>query len=182
MGPERFYYLEESQRCVSPRSKELRLRGSRTFCQRCGLDVIELGPALFQIGITLFFDLILIGAGAVAVTFIHHLDNVHAVAVDNAKWREAHAIEATVVLQIDKYLRGAGIRSRGSKDDGAALIGLGNRIVFYVGVLPRGRNRGIRADAKLHDEPGHHAAERGVVIIMILNQIVEAVGSNGRPR
>src|SRR5258707_14471389 len=161
MGPERFYYLEESQRCVSPRSKELRLRGSRTFYQRCGLDVIELGPALLQIRITLFFDLILIGAGAVAVTFVHHFDHVHAVAVDDAKWREAHAVEAAVVLQIDKYLRGAGIRSRSSEDDGAALVGLGNRIVLNVGMLPRGRNRGIRADSKLHDEPGHNAEERG---------------------
>src|SRR5579863_994692 len=159
----------------------LGLGGGSSSDQRSGLDVIEFRPAFFQVGIALLFELILVRPRVVAIAFVHHFDDVHAIAIDHAERCEAHAIEAAVVLEVDKYLRGTGIGTGGREDQCAALVGLRYRIVLNIGVFPGGGDGGIRADTELHHESRHHAEKCGVIVIMVLNQVVETVSAKRSP-
>src|SRR6266480_1726462 len=161
----------------------LRLRGCRGRPdQRGGLDRVQLGPAFVEIGLTQLGDLILFGTSAVSVLVVEHVYHLHSLSIDVAERCKALPVEPRVVAQIDEDLRRAGIwHARFRIRQVAALVGLCDRLILNIGLLPCGRNRRIGADAKLNDEAGHNAEETGVVIEVVLNQIVEAVGADGSP-
>lgn len=101
--------------------------------------------------------------------------------VDGAERGEAGLIKERVVFKIDEDLRRTGIRSCGGEDDRAFFVGLGDGIVLDLGLFPCGADGGIRADAELRDEIGNGAEDDGVVIEVVFDEIVEAVGSERRP-
>ncbi len=78
-------------------------------------------------------------------------------------------------------MRGASIRAGGGEDDASLFVGLADGIVFDFGLFPGRADRGIRADAELRDEIRDGAEDDGVVIEMVLDEIVEAVGAERRP-
>src|SRR6266478_758740 len=157
-------------------------RGSRRAGeQRRRLYCIELGPAFIKVGLSLLFDLRLVGTGVVAVLVIEHFDHLHSVAFYHAERRESHAVEARVLLEIDEHLRGARVRPSGRKRDVPLLVALCHWIIFNVGSLP-GRSHGrIRANPKLRDKARHNTEDASAVKEMMLDEIVEAVSPERRP-
>ena len=59
---------------------------------------------------------------------------------------------------------------------------LGDGIVLDGGGFPDRIDRGIGADAELRHEVGEDAEEAGVVVKVVLDEIVEAVGAERSPR
>jgi hypothetical protein len=94
---------------------------------------------------------------------------------------EALRVEEAIVSEIDEELRGAGVGAGSGEDDGAALVAFAVGIILNGGLFPGGGNRGIGADTKLRDEIGKHAEEMGVVEIVVLDEIVEAVCAKRSP-
>src|SRR4029450_12073326 len=113
--------------------------GVALFRDRRRLDEIELGEALFEIGVALALNAALVGSvpvrGAFAVAAIERVHHLHA-GHDLAEGREALAIEQGVVGEIDEHLGRARVRSGGGEGDRAALIALLYGIVLDVGVAP----------------------------------------------
>src|SRR6266481_1832893 len=149
--------------------------------QRRRLYCIELGPAFIKVGLSFLFDLRLVGTCVVAVLVIEHFDHLHSIAFYHAERRESHTVEAHVVLEIDKHLRGARVRPGGGKRDVPLLVALCHRVILNISPLPGRSHSWIRANPKLRDEGRHHAEDAGVVIEMMLDQIVEAVSPQRRP-
>src|SRR5262245_7745584 len=148
------------------------------------LDEVELGEALFEIGVALTLNAALIGSvpvrGALAVAAIERVHHLHA-GHDLAEGRKALAVEPGIVAEIDEYLRRARVGPGGGEGDRAALIAVLYRIVLDVGVTPDGGDVGIAVDAELHHEALDHAEEARVVEKSVLDQIVEAIGALRRP-
>ena len=146
-----------------------------------GGDFVELGPLGGEVLLALFGDVFLVHAGGFAVLVVEHLDDVHAGAVDGTEGSEALGVEGRVVLKVDEELRGAGIGASGGKDERAALVGLVAGIVLNCGLFPGSVDFGVGAETELRNEAGKYAEEAGVVKIVVLHEIVEAVGAKGRP-
>src|SRR5258708_6513323 len=96
------------------------------------LDVIEPAEILRQVGIAFHLHAALVGAAAArrafAVFGVELVDHLHA-GGDAAKRREALAVEAGVVAEVDEHLAGAGVGSGHRVGDVAALVALLDRIV-----------------------------------------------------
>src|ERR1700686_2970553 len=138
--------------------------GSRGQCG--GLDVIELGEVLIQVGFTLLLNFVLVGASAAgrafAVVSIKGVYDVHSVR-DLAKRGETHAVQARVVSQIDKQLSGARVWTCGGEGEEVLFIALSYRVVFDGGLLPQGVQGRISADSKLRDETLEHAKKTLII-------------------
>src|SRR5271156_6900606 len=94
---------------------------SRLANYRGGLDRVNLRKILIEISFTLIGDLLLIRPLAVAgVDFLHHVKAIR----HFAKGREAHAVQAFVVRQIDEELRGARVRPSSGKGESLHGVGL----------------------------------------------------------
>src|SRR5271169_5516032 len=77
--------------------------------QRGALDGIQLGPALVEIGLALFGDLVLVGARVVPILVVKHVHNLHSWGINDSEGRKALRVEPGVVLQIDEDLSRTGI-------------------------------------------------------------------------
>ncbi len=148
---------------------------------RRALDDVKFGETLVEVRLSRFFDLRLVDAGAVAVSVVEHFDDFHPVAVDGTEWCEAVFVEKGVVFEIDEDLRRAGVWPGGGEDDRTFFVGLRDRVVFDFGLLPCGGDGGIGTDAELRDEIGDSAEDDGVVIEVVFDEIVEAVGAERCP-
>ena len=121
-------------------------------------------------------------AGGVWVLVIEHFNDVDALVVDGGEGSEALGVEEGVVFEADEDFRGAGIGLRSfGEGEGAANIFLGDGIVFNGGFGPGGVDGRVGVDAELRDEIGDDAVEAGAVVVMMLDEIVEAVGAVGGP-
>ena len=146
-----------------------------------GLDYVEFGEAFVEVRFAGFFDLFLVDAGAVAVLVVKHFYDFHAVGVDGAERGEPGLVEERVVLEVDEDLSGAGVRSGSGEDDGSLFVGLGDGVVFDFGLFPRGTDGGIGTDTELRDEIWDGPKDDRVVIEVVLDEIVEAVGAEWCP-
>ncbi len=146
-----------------------------------GLDGVEARPLGGKIFFATLADGVLIHAGGVAVLVVKHFDEFHAIAINHPEGGEALGIERGVVFEIDEKLRGAGVGSGGGEDDGAALVALRVRIVLDGGLVPCGGSRRTSADTELRDEIGKDAEETSIIEVVVLDEIVEAIGAERRP-
>src|SRR5271166_404701 len=159
---------------------------SRLADDHGGLDVVELRPALVEIGLALLFDLFLVGAAALgrafAIVAIQTVNHGHAVG-DLSEGRKAHGVQTLVVAEIDEYLGGACVGTGGGERNVSAEIALGNGIIFQIRFRPDGRNGWVGAKSELGHEGRiiENAEEAGVVIEMMPYEIVEAVGTEWGP-
>src|SRR5262245_25010038 len=105
--------------------------GLALFRDRRRLDEIELGEALFEIGVALALNAPLVGSvpvrGALAVAVIERVHHFHA-GNDLAEGRKALAVEPGIVAEIDEHLRRARVGPGGGEGDRATLIALLYRI------------------------------------------------------
>src|SRR5208283_5998188 len=85
------------------------------------------------------------------------------------------------VLKVDEDLCGAAVGAGSGESDEAALVALQDGIIGDGVAAPGRVNRGIGADAELDDEVGDHTEKHHVVVEMVADQIVEAVGAVGSP-
>src|SRR5438876_4047494 len=143
------------------------------------LDVVEPGEVLGQVAVALHLHAALVGAAAARRAFaifgVELVDHLHA-GDDAAERREALAIEARIVAEVDEHLAGAGVGARHRVGDVAALVALLNRIVPELRLTPRRRDLRIAVDAELHHKPRDHTEEADVIVEAVLDQIIEAVG------
>src|SRR5271154_6105699 len=151
----------------------------RRRSNRGGNDVIELREAFVEIRLPYSGDLGLIWRLAVAAE--NFLDDVHA-SRDLPEGGEAHRIQTGVFAEADEKLSGTGIRTGSGERQKTGVITLSDGIVLDGCFFPSGVNRGIWAQAELHDEARDHAEEGRVGEEAVLDEIVEAVGAEGRPR
>ena len=142
------------------------------------LDLVEVGELFFEVGVALGDDLVLVGGFAVAgVDFV---DDAHAID-DGAEGGEAHFVELGIVVVVDEELGGAGVGSGGGEDEGAAGVGVGDGVVLDGGVVPDLVDGGAGVESELDDEAGEDAEEGGVGEVSVADEVVEAVGAEGRP-
>jgi len=146
------------------------------------LDYVELGVVFVEEGFALFLDGVLLVGGAFGVLIEEHFDDLHAIVVDGGEGSEAHGIQANIaVREIDEDLRGAGVGAGGGEGDVAALVGLQDGIVLDGGVFPGGVDGRIGTDAELNDEALDGAEDDHVVVIVVTDEIVEAVDAERSP-
>jgi len=148
------------------------------------LDAVKLREILFEIGVPLIRDLLLMASGTVSVPAVEVLNHVHARSY-LSKWSEALAavIEPGVVTQVDKYLGRTGVRaSRLSERNRAFGIGLLDRIVLYVGALPSFVNSRAPSQSELDYEAGNNAKKFYATEIAVLDEIVKTVSFIRSPR
>src|SRR5260370_40899145 len=112
-------------------------RGFRRGSRRAGeqgrrLYGIELWPAFIKVWVSLAFNLRLIGTCFVAILVIEHFDHFHSVAFHHAERRETHTVEARVVDEIYKHLRGARIRPSRGKRDVRFFFTLCSTIILHI--------------------------------------------------
>src|ERR1700680_1966543 len=126
------------------------------------LDAVQLREALVQVRLPFHGNPALIRpfriSGVNFINDVHPLDN-------GPKRGEALSIERRVIVQVDKKLSRARIRSRGCEDESTALVALLDRIVLDVGILPDLVEGWAGVQAKLDDErarSNNHAEEGGV--------------------
>src|SRR5215472_11574959 len=101
--------------------------------------------------------------------------------MDHAVGRESLGVQRGIVAKIDKQLGGAGIGAGGGEDDGSLLVALAVEIILDLGVFPGRADRGVGGETELGNETGDDTEEAGVIEVMMLDQVVEAVGTVGRP-
>src|SRR5208337_1273332 len=145
------------------------------------LDDVKLGVLLVEKSLALLLDGALFVGGGIRISIIELLDDLHAFLVDGGERSEAHTIEAGIVAIVYEDLRGAGVRAGHGIGDVAALVVLQDGIILDGGVAPGGGNRGIGADTELGDEARDDAENDHVVVEMVADEIVEAVGAVGSP-
>ena len=121
-------------------------------------------------------------AAGSGILVVEHFDDVDAFVVDDGKGGETLWIKAAIVFEIDEDLSGAGIGLGGfGKGERAADVLLSDGIVFDGGMGPSSVDWRLGADAELRDEIGDDAVDAGAVVEMMLDEIVEAVGTVGGP-
>src|ERR1700735_4032046 len=146
------------------------------------LDAVKLGEILFEIGVALIRDLILVRACAVAAVKI--FAHVHTGGY-LPEWSEALAamVEPAIAAQVDKNLCRARIWiSRLSERNRTLGIGLRDRIVLDVGALPGLIDSRAPCQSELHYEPGNDPKKLDAVEIAVLDQIVKSIGFIWSPR
>ena len=142
------------------------------------IDGVELREALVEISVAVAANAALIGTVAVrsafAVAGVELLDDVHALS-HLAERREAHAVEAGVVTEVDEELSGAGVGAGGGEGDGAFEIALDHLVVLDVVGGDGDGGVGVGCEAELNDEAGQDAEELGVVKIAGADEGEEAL-------
>ncbi len=119
---------------------------------------------------------VLVHASVIAIDVIEHLDNFHAIAIDNAKGSETLTVErGGIVANVDKQLRGAGVGARSGEHNSSLLVALAMGVILNSGLFPSGSNIRIGAKTELRDKAGNNAEKMGVIEIVVLHKIVEAV-------
>src|ERR1700686_2470148 len=163
----------------------LRGQSSMRCCTRSGgqcggLDVIELGEVLVQVGLALLLNFALVGPTTAGCTFavagVQGIHDVHSFG-DLAKRGKAHAVQARVVGQIDEQLSGAGVRAGSGEGEEVFFIALSHWVVLDGGLLPDRVQSRICTDSKLRDETGEHTKKTLVIKKMMPGKIVKAVRS-----
>src|ERR1700674_5145152 len=177
----------ESLRLLSRRDCLRRCRG---ICRRYGgaphkcrvLNHIQLGVLLIEIRLPATRDLVLLACRLIAILVIKHLDDFHAGGVYHREGRETLAIKERIVLETDENLRGARVGRVGLGIGYIpTLVALFHWVIVDIGIAPSRGNRGVRADAELHDESGHGTEDDHVVVEMMFDEVVETVRANRCP-
>jgi len=145
------------------------------------LDDVELGIMLIEIGLALGLDGALLAGGTVSVSIVELFDDLHAFLVDGGEGSETLGIEEGIVLEADEDLGGAGVGAGHGESDVATLVALLDGIIRDGVTTPSSVDRGIGTDAELDDEVGDNAEDDHVVVKMVADKIVDAVGTVGSP-
>lgn len=142
-----------------------------------GDDFVELGEILFEKCVALIGDLVLHSSRLVGVTAVERFNDAHAFR-NFAEGSKVHRVQTRIVAIVYEYLRASRI-GRGALrvSNIAAKIALLNRIILDIGISPDAANFGIGRNAKLNNESRHDAEERGIVVEMVFDEIVEAVSA-----
>jgi hypothetical protein len=102
---------------------------------------------------------------------------------NNAEGRKAHAIKPRVVTEIDKELSGARIRRAGfGEGQVATQVALDDGLVGDRLGAPLGGECRVAADSNLRHESGDDSEESAAVVVLGLNELFEARGTDWRPR
>jgi len=142
------------------------------------LDFVDFGEVGSDVGIALVGDQVL--AGGFAIAGVDFVDHVHAFD-DGAKGCETHSIEARIIAKVDEELSGAGVGAGSGEDQGGTLIALHDWIVLDLGVVPDLVDGRVGAEPELDNESRHYAKEGGVGEVAIADEVIKAVGAEGRP-
>src|SRR5208283_5543164 len=76
---------------------------------------------------------------------------------------------------------GGRVGAGGGEDESAAFVALAGRVILNSGLFPGGVDRRIGAEAELDHEISMDTEEAGVIEIVVLDEIVEAVSAERRP-
>jgi len=148
------------------------------------LDAVKFREVLLEISVSLIRDFILMAGGRVSIAAVKILNYIHAGGY-LAEWSEAlpAVIESGVVAQVDKHLGRTRVRTSClSERNRAFSIGLRDRIVLDVGILPCFIHSRASSQSELDHESGHDAKKFYATEVAVLNEIVETVSFIRSPR
>ena len=153
-------------------------RSGNRRCDLRRLDAVKLRVILFEIGVALIRDFLLMILGRVGIATVEIFNHVHARSY-LPEWSKAllKMIKPGVVGEIYKNLRRARIRTSCLSERNRALsVSLRDRIVLDVGVLPSFINSRASSQSELDHETGNDAKKFDAIEVFVLDEIVETVG------